>query len=125
MAAREGVTAIDGVDLSPDVLEAARRRAAHDRLVEADVSAPSPLHHGRRVPTHFESASGEPTAITTHVHLISDHISAAHEAGWTLAEMHERVVDERWLDLKPGWPALPPHPVSAAFVFRPTSTSPG
>ena len=34
-----GVEQIDGVDLTPEMLEVARRRGAHRRLVEADVAA--------------------------------------------------------------------------------------
>ena len=33
-----GVAAIDGVDVTPEMLEAARARGAHDRLVEGDVA---------------------------------------------------------------------------------------
>jgi SAM-dependent methyltransferase len=33
-----GVAAIDGVDLTPEMLEAARARGAHDRLLEGDVA---------------------------------------------------------------------------------------
>jgi SAM-dependent methyltransferase len=70
------------------------------------------------VPTHFDSASGEPLAIETHVHLLSDHVTAALEAGWTLAEMRERVIDETWLELKPQWKRYRGHPISFAFVWR-------
>ncbi len=34
-----GVAAIDGVDLTPEMLEAAHARGAHDRLLEGDVAA--------------------------------------------------------------------------------------
>jgi SAM-dependent methyltransferase len=70
------------------------------------------------VPTHFDSASGEPVAIETHVHLLSDHVTAALEGGWALAEMHERVIDEAWLDVKPQWERYRGHPSSFAFVWR-------
>ncbi|GAB2612773.1 hypothetical protein GCM10027168_51840 [Streptomyces capparidis] len=36
---RAGVPAVDGVDLTPQMLAVARERGAHDRLVEADVAA--------------------------------------------------------------------------------------
>lgn len=36
---RQGVDAIDGVDLTPEMLALARERGAHDRLVEADAVA--------------------------------------------------------------------------------------
>lgn len=70
------------------------------------------------MPTHFTSGSGEPIAIATHVHLLSEHVSAGLGAGWRLAEMREGVVDERWLALKPKWERFRGHPVSAALVWR-------
>ncbi|GAB2819698.1 class I SAM-dependent DNA methyltransferase [Streptomyces daliensis] len=158
-----GVASVDGVDLTPGMLERARARGVHDRLVEGDVRA-SGLEAGAYdlviaslidehlpklrpfydeawrladegamcvilafhphfimasgMPTHFTSASGEPIAITTHVHLLSDHITAGLKAGWTLAEMREGVVDERWLAVKPKWERFRGHPVSAALVWR-------
>ena len=33
------------------------------------------------MPTHFDSASGEPVAIETHVHLLSEHTDAALAGG--------------------------------------------
>ena len=160
---RHGVGPIDGVDLTPEMLEVARGRGLHERVVEADVadtgleagaydlviaslvdehlSALEPLYAEARrlarpeghlvvvafhphfimatgMPTHFTGASGEPVAIETHVHLISDHVRSALEAGFTLAEMHEGVIDERWLELKPKWERFRGHPVSMAFAWR-------
>lgn len=158
-----GVPAVDGVDLTPEMLAAARSRGAHDRLVEADATRTGlpggdydlviaslidehldelrPLyreawrvaaeratwvlvvfhphfimHAG--MPTHFTNGAGEPVAITTNVHQISDHIAAGLEVGWELLEMHEGVVDEGWLAVKPKWERFLGHPVSAAFVWR-------
>jgi SAM-dependent methyltransferase len=68
-------------------------------------------------PTHFTSSSGEPVAIVTHVHLLSEHVTAALDAGWHLTEMREGVVDERWLAVKPKWEHLRGHPISAALVW--------
>ena len=160
---RHGVGPIDGVDLTPEMLEVARGRALHERLVEADVAetgleagaydlviaslvdehlrALEPLYAeawrlvrpgGHMVvvafhphfimatgmPTHFTGASGEPIAIETHVHLISDHVRSALDTGFTLAEMHEGVVDERWLEVKPKWGRLRGHPVSMVLSWR-------
>ena len=69
------------------------------------------------MPTHYTGASGEPIAIETYVHLLSDHVSAALTAGWTLIEMKERLIDDEWLALKPKWERLRGHPVSFAFVW--------
>jgi SAM-dependent methyltransferase len=158
-----GVDAIDGVDLTPEMLDRARERGAHRRLIEADVTSTGlessaydlvitslvdehladlrPLYaeaarlatpagtyvlvgyHPQFImatgmPTHYDSASGEPIAIETHVHMISDHVSAAHAAGWQLAEMSERVIDDAWVELKPKWERLRGQPIAFAFVWR-------
>jgi hypothetical protein len=56
-------------------------------------------------------------AIETHVHLLSDHVAAGHGAGLALAELHERVVDEEWVALKPKWERFRDHPISFATVW--------
>ena len=53
------------------------------------------------VPTHFDRAPGEPVTIRSYVHLLSDHVKAAHAAGWSLLEMDEGLVDDAWLQKKP------------------------
>ncbi|MFJ9946713.1 class I SAM-dependent DNA methyltransferase [Kitasatospora sp. NPDC091207] len=73
------------------------------------------------MPTHFTSAAGEDIAITTHVHLVSDHLSAGLAAGWRLVEMAEAVVDDAWIALKPKWEKYRSHPVSAAYVWEKTA----
>ena len=158
-----GVEQIDGVDLTPEMLEVAARRGAHRRLVEADVTATGledeaydlvvtslvdehlpdlhPLYAeayrlakpgahyvlvgyhphfimAAGMPTHFDSASGEPVAIETHVHLLSEHTDAALRAGWELTELRERVIDDSWLRLKPKWESLRGQPVTFAFAWR-------
>jgi SAM-dependent methyltransferase len=70
------------------------------------------------IPTHFKRRGGEPVAIESHVHLLSDHVKAARRAGWTLAEMDEGVVDDAWLAKKPKWEEYRFHPVSFAMVWR-------
>ncbi|GLW67088.1 SAM-dependent methyltransferase [Actinomadura rubrobrunea] len=160
---RNGVSSIDGVDLTPEMLAVARSRKLHDHLREADVTDTGledgaydlviaslidehlpdlrPLYaEAHRIaepgalfvivafhphfimtsgmPTHFTSASGEHIAITTHVHLISDHVMAGLGAGWTLAEMREGIIDDRWIALKPKWERFRNHPISAALVWR-------
>ncbi|WP_331530938.1 class I SAM-dependent methyltransferase [Pseudonocardia sp.] len=76
------------------------------------------------MPTHFTTEAGEPVAITTHVHLLSEQVTAGLEAGWALAEMHEGVVDEAWLAVKPKWRRYRGHPVSAALVWRKPEPAP-
>jgi len=70
------------------------------------------------MPTHFDRRPGEPVAIETYVHLLSDHVSAARAAELSLVEMRERLVDDRWIALKPRWAPYRNHPVSFALVWR-------
>ena len=158
-----GVGEIDGVDLTPEMLDRARERGVYRRLLEGDVAATglqseaydlvmtclvdehladiAPLyaeaHRLARpdgafvlvgfhphfimaagMPTHFDSASGEPVAIDTYVHLLSEHVTAGLAAGLTLVEMRERVIDDAWLALKPKWERLRGQPVAFATAWR-------
>jgi hypothetical protein len=70
------------------------------------------------MPTHYDTASGEPVAIETHVHLFSDHVRAARAAAWTLVESEERVIDDAWIALKPKWERQRGTPIAFAFVWR-------
>jgi SAM-dependent methyltransferase len=70
------------------------------------------------MPTHFTNVSGEPVAIATHVHLLSDHVSTGLRSGWSLVGMREGLVDERWLAIKPKWRIFRNHPVSVAYAWR-------
>jgi SAM-dependent methyltransferase len=160
---KRGVAAIDGVDVTPEMLAVARETGVYRRLDEADVASTGldasgydlviaslvdehlpdlgPLYREAwrlakndglfvlvgfhphfimafGVPTHFDSASGEPVAIETHVHLLSEHVTAAIDAGWVLAEMKERAIDDAWLEIKPRWDRYKGHPISFAFVWR-------
>jgi SAM-dependent methyltransferase len=156
----KGVSSIDGVDLTPEMLAVARSRGAYDHVIEADVSSTGlesnaydlaiaclvdehlpdlrPLYGEASrlandfvlvayhphflmafgIPTHFDSGSGESVAIETHVHLLSDHVSAGLEAGFVLAEMKERLIDDSLIGLKPRWEPFRNHPVTLALVWR-------
>jgi SAM-dependent methyltransferase len=70
------------------------------------------------IPTHFDRADGEAVAIDTHLHLLSDHVTAGLAAGWTLAEMGERLIDEALLAVKPKWAELVGLPFTFALVWR-------
>lgn len=158
-----GVRAIDGVDLTAEMIEGARRRGVYDKLGVADACDTGLLSHAydlvisclidehladlrpfyqesariaraggvhvivgfhpffimkSGMPTHFDDAAGEPVAIETHVHLLSDHTQAAMAAGWQLAEMDEQTIDERWIATKPSWAAYRGVPISFLFVWR-------
>lgn len=68
--------------------------------------------------THFNRAPGQPVAIESHVHLTSDHVRAAHAAGFRLIEMTEGIVDDDWIAAKPKWVQYRSHPVTFAMVWQ-------
>jgi SAM-dependent methyltransferase len=70
------------------------------------------------IPTHFNRDDGQPVAIETYVHLMSDHVKAARRSGWSLVELEEGLVDEAWIAKKPRWARYRHHPVSFAAVWR-------
>jgi hypothetical protein len=70
------------------------------------------------MPTHYDAADGEPVAIETHVHLLSEHVAAARGAGLELRDLRERVIDDTWVALKPKWARLRDHPVAFAFAWQ-------
>ena len=70
------------------------------------------------IPTHFDNANGEAVAIENTVHLISDYVNAAREAHWSLIEMRERLVDEKWIARAPGMGKYINEPVSFVMVWR-------
>jgi SAM-dependent methyltransferase len=74
------------------------------------------------MPTHYTSGLGEPVAIDTHVHLLSEHVTAALDVGWSLREMKEQVIDDAWLELKPKWARFREHPIAFAFAWRKPDT---
>lgn len=159
----KGVAAIDGVDLTPQMLGLAAERGAHQRLIEADVREtglddgvydlvisalvdehlpdPSAMHAeawrlarpgahwvlvsfhpdwimSTGMPTHFDRPDGPTAAIETHVNLVSEQLTAALEQGWRLDEMHERLIDDAWIELKPQWERHRGRPISAAYVWH-------
>jgi SAM-dependent methyltransferase len=70
------------------------------------------------MPTHYNSRSGEPLAIETHLHLMGDHVTAAASNGWQLREMRERLIDDSWIALKPKWERFRNYPISFAAVWK-------
>lgn len=66
---------------------------------------------------HFEDGSGRTVAIESYVHLFSDHVAAAHAAGWRLQELKEGLVDEAWIGAKPKWAPYRDRPISFGFVW--------
>ncbi len=68
------------------------------------------------MPTHFDTPAG-PVAIETHLHLPGEHVAAARAAGLVATELHEGLVDDRLIGLKPGWEAYRGWPFSYAWVW--------
>jgi SAM-dependent methyltransferase len=154
--------AIDGVDVTPEMLEVARGKGVYRTMRVADVSCTGlpaeaydlciqsladehlpdlrPLYReAARVtwrggcfvvvgfhpqflmagmPTHFDRAPGEPVTIRSYVHLLSDHVKAAHAFGWSLLEMDEGLIDNTWLQKKPKWEVYFGLPISFVMVWR-------
>jgi SAM-dependent methyltransferase len=70
------------------------------------------------VPTHYHRMDGAAVTIQSYVHLFSEHFQAGSDAGLTLLEFQERVVDEDWLLTKPKWRQYLHWPISFAMVWR-------
>jgi SAM-dependent methyltransferase len=161
--ASRGATAIDGVDVTPEMLAVARERGVFRSLRESDVAATGldggaydlvtsslvdehladvgPMYReaarllrdggafvhvgfhphfimASGMPTHYDGADGEPVAIETHVHHLSEQVAAGLDAGLALAEMHERIIDDAWVALKPKWERYRGHPISFVLVWK-------
>jgi SAM-dependent methyltransferase len=100
--------------LEPLYLEAARLAAPGGLFVLLGYH-PWFLMNG--MPTHFDDASGRSLAIESYVHLFSDHVAAAHAAGWTLVQMREALIDDDWIRAKPKWEAHRDRPISFGLVW--------
>jgi SAM-dependent methyltransferase len=153
---------IDGVDITPEMLDIARTKGVYRALRLADVTDTGlpaaayalclqsladehlpdlgPLYgevarvtaRGGHfvlvgyhphfllagIPTHFDRASGESVTIRTYVHLLSDHVKAAQASGWSLRDLDEGLVDERWVSKKPKWNVYLGLPISFVMVWR-------
>jgi len=67
--------------------------------------------------THFHRSNGQAVTIQSYVHLFSEHLDAGREAGLSLTELKECVIDEAWLATKPKWRQYLNWPVSFALVW--------
>lgn len=110
-------------DLAPLYTEA-RRLAADDGLFVL-VSYHPQFMMVSGMPTHYTSPSGEPLAISTHLHSVSDHVTAGLSARWRLAELAEAPIDDAWIAAKPKWAALRGHPFTMASVWAAAQPSTG
>jgi hypothetical protein len=57
-------------------------------------------------------------AIENFVHLISDHINVGRDTGFSLLEMHERLVDREWVAQRPRMARYMNHPISFAMLWK-------
>jgi len=101
--------------LQPVYAEAFRLSVAGARFV---VVGMHPWFFMTGMPTHFRDRAGDPKALETHVHLVSEHIGAALAAGWRLREMYEGVIDEEWIEIKPKWEKFRGYPVNYGYVWE-------
>lgn len=102
-------------DLKPVYLEAARLLAYGGSFV---LIGYHPFFLMNGIPTHYHRADGVAVTIQSYVHLFSEHYQAGNNAGLTLLEFQERVIDEDWLLTKPKWREYLHWPVSFALVWR-------
>jgi ubiquinone/menaquinone biosynthesis C-methylase UbiE len=159
---QQGIGALDGVDLTPEMLEQARMKGIYRELFLSDIRQ-TPLrdvaydlvtvgladehlpdlrplyaetarvakpgahfvlvgYHSffsmMGMPTHYDRPSGESVAVETYVHLFSDHVRAASAAGWALRELHEGLIDDEFIALKPKWEKNRNRPFSFAVVWE-------
>lgn len=70
------------------------------------------------IPTHYDRVTGESVTIDCYVHLLSDHVRAAHAAGWVLRQLEEGLIDDAWLQRKPKWEPQRNRPVSFALLWQ-------
>ena len=161
LARRAPGAEIDGIDITPEMLERARAKQVYRTLRLGDITATglpdaayglclqsladehlpdlAPLyreaarllHPGGAfvlagfhpqflmagIPTHYDRAAGESITIRSYVHLLSDHVKAAHAAGFALREMDEGLIDADWLRKKPKWAAYEGQLISFAFAW--------
>ena len=157
-----GVNNIDGIDITPEMLEKAEKRGIYSDLKVGSVESTDlpkghydllvmclvdehlsdllnvykeaqrlssknstfvvvgmhPFFFMNGMPTHFDGNDGQPKAIETNIHLMSDHFNAAKQAKWNLHEMYEGVIDDEWLQVKPKWKKFKACPINFGYVWR-------
>lgn len=77
------------------------------------------------VPTHYQRSAEEAITIRSYVHLLSDHVKAAHQTGWRLQSMDEGLVDDAWMEKKPKWRKYLGLPVSFVMLWQRLATAQG
>jgi SAM-dependent methyltransferase len=102
--------------LGPVYREAARLLAPRGQFL---LLGYHPFFMMNGIPTHYHrGGDGEAVTIETHLHLFSHHFEAGTQAGLSLGEFKEGVIDEEWLKTKPKWRKHLHWPVSFVLVWR-------
>lgn len=103
-------------DLEPLYMEASRLVVTGGALVLVGYHPQFIMVSG--MPTHYTSTDGEPVAIETHLHLLSDHVTAGLQAGWTLIDMKEQLIDDQWIVRKPKWERFRGQPFTFVMAWQ-------
>lgn len=93
-----GVARLDGIDLTPEMLEIARGRQIYDASFRPTRWPPG----SRRARTTWPRRASWKNTCVTCARCIA----------------RRRVVDDRWITLKPGWARFRNHPVSFATAWQ-------
>lgn len=101
--------------LEPVYSEAARLIASDGHFIVVGYH-PHFLLNG--MPTHYHRPDGEAVAIESHIHLLSDHVRAAHQSKWSLVTMDEALIGDDWIARKPSWERWRDHPVSYLLLWK-------
>lgn len=70
------------------------------------------------MPTHYNNPEGKSITIQSYVHLLSDHVKSAYQAGWSLIAMDEGVIDAEYISQKPKWEKHYGTPISFSIVWQ-------
>jgi SAM-dependent methyltransferase len=70
------------------------------------------------MPTHYHRPNGEAVAVESYIHLLSEHVRAAHASPWRLADLDEWLIGDAWIAHKPSWEKWRDHPFSFCVVWE-------
>ena len=119
-----GVGSVAGVDVTPEMLAAARARGIYARLDQADVRATGlpgrayDLATTSLVDEHLPDLRPLYREAARLLEPSGFYVLVGYHPHFSLLEMHERLVDDRWIALKPRWEPYRNHPVSFAMAWR-------
>ncbi len=103
------------LDVAAPIAELARVLASTGRLV---VSVFHPFFLLKGVPPHFTHPDGVEYELPSHVHLVSDYLSALRGAGLELEDLLEPIVDDALVEALPNFAKHRGHPLAIIFSAR-------